>query len=69
MIMKEYQYCVVRVGSIRTGEVLSIADSLEDARLAAKQFKADGIGCKVYSYEDIKKMDFLRERIEKIQKS
>ncbi len=66
--MKEYQYCVVRVGFNRTGEVLSIANSLEEAEKTAKQFKADRIGCKVYSYQEIKKMDEFKERIDKFRK-
>ena len=67
--MKEHQYCVVRVGTIRTGEVLSISDSLDDANKTAKQFKADGVDCKVYSYQEIKKMDALMERIDYIRES
>lgn len=67
--MKEHQYCVVRVGTIRTGEVLSISDSLDDANKTAKQFKVDGVDCKVYSYQEIKKMDTLMERIDCLRES
>ena len=57
--MKEYQSCVVRVGYIRPGEVLYVGDSFEECRKAAADFKRDGIDCKGYSYDEIKRLDKL----------
>lgn len=65
--MKEYQYAVVRCGGSHNGEILWIGDSMQECRTQRLKFKSDGIDCKVYSYDEIKKQDAALAALHKIK--
>lgn len=65
--MKEYQYAVVRCGGSHNGEILWIGDSIQECYEQRSKFKSDGIGCRVLSYDEIKKQDAAMAALHKIR--
>lgn len=65
--MKEYQYAVVRCGGAYNGEILWIGDSMQECYEQRPKYKADGIDCKVYSYDEIKKQDAAMAVLHKLK--